>query len=74
MNIREFIDKFIEALEIEGASSVTSETEFRNLDDWSSLSVMMLIAMFDDKFNKEITGEDIKTCITVADLYNFAIK
>ena len=74
MKIQEFIDKFVEALEIEDASSVTSETEFRNLGDWSSLSVMMLIAMFDDEFNKEITGEDIKTCITVADLYKFAIK
>lgn len=74
MNIQEFIDKFVEALEIEDASSVTSETEFRNLDDWSSLSVMLLIAMFDDEFNKEITGADIKTCTTVADLYNFATK
>lgn len=74
MNIQDFISKFVGALEIENASAVTAETVFRNLDEWSSLSVMLLIAMFDEEFEKEITDKDIKACTTVADLYKFAVE
>ena len=74
MNIQDFIDKLVEALEIEDASAVTGETVFRNLDEWSSLSVMLLIAMFDEEFEKEITDKDIKACTTVADLFKFAVE
>ena len=69
MNIQDFIDKLVEALEIENASAVTGETVFRDLDEWSSLSVMLLIAMFDEEFEKEITDKDIKACTTISDLY-----
>ncbi len=37
MNSNEFIEKFAEALEIEDASALTAETEFRSLDEWDSL-------------------------------------
>lgn len=74
MELQEFINDFVETLEIEDASTVTGDTRFRNLDEWSSLSVMLLIAMFDEKFEKEIGGTDIRTCTTVSDLYNLAIK
>ena len=74
MNIQDFISKFVGALEIENASAVTAETVFRNLDEWSSLSVMLLIAMFDEEFEKEITDKDIKACTTVVDLYKFAVE
>lgn len=71
MNIQDFIEKLVEALEIEDASAVTGETVFRDLDEWSSLSVMLLIAMFDEEFEKEITDKDIKACTTISDLYKF---
>lgn len=74
MNIQDFIEKLVEALEIEDVSTVTGETIFRDLDEWSSLSVMLLIAMFDEEFEKEITDKDIKACTTVADLYKFATE
>ena len=74
MNIQDFIDKLVEALEIEDASAMTGETVFRDLDEWSSLSVMLLIAMFDEEFEKEITDKDIKACTTVEDLYKFATE
>lgn len=74
MNIQDFIDKLVEALEIEDASAVTGETVFRNLDEWSSLSVMLLIAMFDEEYGKEITDKDIKACTTVAELYKLCLE
>lgn len=72
MEIKEFIEKFAEQVEMEEVESLTLETAFRELDEWSSLSVMMLIAFFDEEFGKEIGGKDIKECLTIQDLYNLA--
>ena len=70
MEIKEFIEKFAEVFEVENVDALTAETEFRNLDEWSSLSVMLLIAFFDEEFEKEIGGTDIKKCDTIQDLFN----
>lgn len=72
MEISEFIEKFADAVEIEDASAISATTEFRSLEDWSSISVMLLIAFFDEEFDKEIGGKDIKTCKTIQDLFNLA--
>ena len=72
MEIKEFIEKFAEAIEVENVETLTAETEFRDLDEWSSISVMITIAFFDEEFGKEIGGTDIKGCKTIQDLYNLA--
>lgn len=72
MEIKEFIENFAEVLEIEDVDSLTAETEFRQLDEWSSLSVILLIAFFDEAFDKEISGENIKGCKTIQELFNLA--
>ena len=73
MEIKEFIDKFAEAIEVEDASALTPETNFRDLEEWSSLSVMLLIAFYDEEFEKELTQDHIKASSTIQDLYNLAI-
>ena len=70
MGGQDFIEKFAEVIEVENVDALTAETEFRNLDEWSSLSVMLLIAFFDEEFEKEIGGTDIKKCDTIQDLFN----
>ena len=72
MEINDFIEKFAEAIEIEDVESLEAGTAFRKLDEWSSLSVMLLIALFDEEFGKEISEKDIKACTTIQDLYDFA--
>ena len=73
MEIKEFIEKFAEAIEIENVDSLTAETEFRDLDEWSSLSVMLLIAFYDEEFEKELTQAQIKEAKTIQDLFNLAV-
>ncbi|MCD8302921.1 MAG: acyl carrier protein [Prevotellaceae bacterium] len=72
MELKEFIAKFAEAIEVENQEALTGDTEFRQLDEWSSLSTMLLIAFFDEEFEKEIGGTDIRKCSTIADLYKLA--
>lgn len=72
MEIKEFIEKFAEAIEVENVDALTPETEFHALDEWSSLSVMLLIAFYDDTFDKQIGESTIKGCVTIEDLYKLA--
>lgn len=72
MELQEFIEKFAEAIEIENVDAVTGDTNFRELEEWSSLSVMCAIAFYDEEFDKEISAKQIKACNTIQDLYNLA--
>ena len=72
MEIKEFIEKFAEQIEVEDVETLAPETEFRNLEEWSSLSVMILIAFYDDEFDKQIGETAIKGCNTIEDLYKLA--
>jgi len=74
MEIKEFIEKLAEAIEIEEVEVLTPETEFRELDEWSSLSVMLLIAFYDEELDKQIGDVDIKKCSTIDDLYKLATE
>lgn len=74
MDIKEFIEKFAEAIEVDEVEVLTPETEFRDLDEWSSLSVMLLIAFYDEEFEKELTQDQIKASKTIEDLYKLAVS
>ena len=70
MDIKKFVEKFAEAIEVENVEELTANTEFRTLEEWSSISVMLTIAFFDEEFEKEIGGKEIKDCRTIQDLYH----
>lgn len=72
MEIKEFIEKFAENIEVENVDALTPETQFRELEEWSSLSVMLTIAFFDDEFDKQVSNTAIKEAKTIQDLYNLA--
>ena len=72
MEIKEFIEKFAEQIEVENVDALKPETEFKNLEEWSSLSVMILIAFYDDEFDKQIGETAINGCKTIEDLYKLA--
>lgn len=74
MELKDFIDKIVEQLEIESAEILNGDTKFRELEEWSSLSVMELIALYDDEFDKQIGDVDIKKCVTICDLYKLATE
>jgi len=70
MEIQEFIEKFGEAIDVENIEALSAETEFQELEEWSSLSVMLVIAFFDEVFDKQIGEEEIRQAVTIQDLYN----
>lgn len=74
MEIKEFIEKFAEAIELDGTRILTPETEFRTLDEWDSLSYLSVIAMIDEEFDVQIETPEFKQLKTIGDLYNTVCK
>lgn len=70
MELKDFIVKFAEQFDETEASEFTSSTEFRQLDDWSSLVALSLIAMIDEEYDVVIKSDDIKASKTVQDLFD----
>jgi acyl carrier protein len=69
MEIQEFIKNFSEIFEDIDTSNFSSNTDFRNNDEWSSLTVMILIAMIDEKYNVQLKGEELKKAKSIQDLF-----
>ena len=70
MEINDFIEKFAEQFEDTDAGDITATTVFKNLDEWSSLIALSVIAMADEEYDVTLKGDDIRGAVTVEDLFN----
>ena len=70
MELKEFIDSFVEQFDDTEASEITVYTKFKDLDEWSSLIAMGVIALVRTQYGKTVTGKEIRTCETVKDLFD----
>ena len=70
MELTEFIEKFAEQFDETDAAEFRADTEFRALEEWSSLSALSIIAMVDEEYDITLKGDDIKTSETIEDLFN----
>ncbi|MBT3546865.1 MAG: acyl carrier protein [Flavobacterium sp.] len=66
-----FINAMYEAFEIEAKEELDLETEFRNHDNWDSLTKLSLIAVLDDEFDIIIEDDKLETLNTFKDLLEF---
>lgn len=73
MEIKDFIEKFAEQFDETEESEFKAETVYKELDEWSSLVALSVIAMIDEEYDVTIKGEDIRNSNTIMDLYN-AVK
>lgn len=70
MELNEFVKNFAEQFEETDASEITAGTEYKNLDEWSSLIALSIIAMVDEEYDVALKGDDIRNTVTIEDLYN----
>ncbi len=70
MELNEFVANFAEQFEDTDTSEIKAETVFKELDEWSSLIALSVIAMVDEEYDITIKGDDIRNSNTVEDLYN----
>ncbi|MDE5634273.1 MAG: acyl carrier protein [Muribaculaceae bacterium] len=69
MEIKEFIENFANQFDDTDASVFTAETRFRDLEEWSSLIALSIIAMVDEEYDITLKGDDIRNANTIAELF-----
>ncbi len=70
MELNDFIEKFAEQFEETDKSLITADTDFKNLDEWSSLVALTVIAMVDEEYDVQLKGADIRDSVTIKDLFD----
>ena len=74
MELNDFIAHFAEQFDDTDVNEFKAETQFRELDEWSSLIALSIIAMVDEEYDVTLKGDDVKNSITIEDLYKCVIS
>ncbi|MGD0583686.1 MAG: acyl carrier protein [Bacteroidales bacterium] len=70
MGIDEFVKNFSELFEETDARGFKPSTQFREIEEWSSLLALSVIAMVDEKYHVSLTGDDIRNSTDINDIFN----
>lgn len=62
MELNDFIKGFAEQFDETDSSEIYANTYYQELNEWSSLSAMSIIAFVRTRYNKAITGKEIRSC------------
>ena len=74
MNLEQFIENFSDLFDETESDTIEATTQFKNLEEWSSLLALSVIAMVDEEYDVEFRGDDIRNSTTVEDLYNVVLE
>lgn len=70
MEIEDFIKKFEDVFDDTDVSTLNPESNFRELDEWSSLTALSTMAMISDEYDVELTADEMRNNSTFIDLFN----
>lgn len=74
MDIELFLKDFENLFDKAETGFVTSDTMFRELDDWDSLTTMALISLASTKYGRMLSATELKSCATVGDIFDILSK
>jgi len=70
MELEKFIQNFAEQFEETDLSQIQGNTVFKDIDEWSSLTALSILAMIVEEYDVALRGDDIEKAETVEDLFN----
>ena len=70
MELKDFIANFADQFEDTDVSEIQANTVFHDLDEYSSLIALSIIAMVDEEYDVQLKGDDMRSAVTVEDLFN----
>lgn len=74
MTLEEFVKRFADEFDETPSEQFQASTDFKDIEEWGSLTALSIIAMVDEEFDKRITGADIRNCKTIEELYRLIIS
>lgn len=70
MEIKDFISNFAAQFEDTDAAVLTPETKFRELDEWSSLTALSILAMVDEEYDVQLKADEMRKTNTIQELFD----
>lgn len=70
MEIKDFIENFAEQFDDTELNEFKPETVFHELDEYTSLIALSIIAMVDEEYGVTLNANDMSSAVTIEDLFN----
>lgn len=70
MEIKEFIERFVEQFDDVPEVDITPDTRYHELDEWSSIIALSVMAMIDDEYDIQIKADEMRNSETVQELFD----
>lgn len=70
MEIKEFIENFADQFEETDAAEIVADTVFRELEEWTSLTALSVMAMIDEEYDIQLKGDEMRSANTVQELFD----
>lgn len=70
MELKDFITKIASQFEDTDQSEITADCQFKDLEEWSSLTALSIIAFIKTEYGKSVNGREIRNCDTIEDIFN----
>lgn len=68
--MNKFIENFTTAVDFQEQVQLKPDTPLADLPEWDSLAALGVIIMFDSEYGLTVTGNDLKGCATVKDVFD----
>ncbi len=73
-SLETFINNFTTAVDFQDQVEIRPETLLADLAEWDSLAALGVIVMFDMEYGVTITGNDLKNCTAINDIFALIAK
>ena len=70
MDLKDFVKEFAFQFDDTDPSEITAETAYHDLDEWSSMIGLSVLNMVDKKYGVALTFDELKSGVTVQDLFD----
>lgn len=67
--MEKFLENFADQFDETDAALIKPETEYKNLEEWSSMLALSVIAMADEEYDVQLKGDDIRNTKTIQELF-----
>lgn len=74
MELEKFVRNFAEQFDDIDVSEIQGDTVFQDLDEWTSLAALTIIAMINSEYGITVSGKEIRSCETIKDLYSLVFS
>ena len=74
MEVNDFIQNLADQFDELDSTVLIPETNFRELDEWSSMVALSVLAMIDDEYDVQLKAEEMRATTTVQQLFDLVLS